>query len=74
MPSPLSSALEHIKPEPEPDRVLFRDACAAAELMAEACVSIDATEVTVMVGSCSVTFLRHDRARVPPKNSYTVMA
>ena len=74
MPSQLSSALEHVQPDPEPDRVLFRDACAAAELMAEACVSIDATEVTVMVGACSVTFLRHDRPRVPVKKYYKVEA
>ena len=74
MPSQLSSVLENVQPEPQPDRVLFRDACAAAELMAEACVSIDATEVTVMVGSCSVTFLRHDRPRVPIKKNYRVQA
>ena len=74
MPSQLSSALEHVRPDPEPDRVLFKDACAAAELMAEACVSIDATEVTVMVGSCSVTFLRHDRPRVPIKKNFRVEA
>lgn len=68
------SALAAYPPDPAPDPVLFKDACAAAELMAEACHSIDANEVTVMVGDASVTFLRHDVPRVPMKKNYTVEA
>ena len=65
MPSPLSSALEHVKPTPLPDPADYKAVVAAAKKMAKACRSIDTTEFSVQIGDVSVTYLRHDRPRVP---------
>ena len=67
MQSPLSSALEHVRPTPLPPPETYAEAVKAAKRMAKACRALDANEITVMVGNTSVTFRRHDRPRVPPK-------